>query len=73
MTPCSASYRQHKPSGQDVVTLNGRDHYLDARKSPERRTAFDRLMAEWLVHGRCLPQAGEITAHRTIVELILEF
>ena len=22
------SYRLHKPSGQAVVTLNGRDHYL---------------------------------------------
>jgi hypothetical protein len=22
------SYREHKPSGQAVVTLNGRDHYL---------------------------------------------
>ena len=22
------SYRQHRPSGQAVVTLNGRDHYL---------------------------------------------
>ena len=40
------SYRYHKPSGQAVVTLNGRDIYLGRYGSPETRAEFDRLLAE---------------------------
>ena len=32
------SYRPHKPTGQAVVTLNGRDFYLGRFGSPESRT-----------------------------------
>jgi hypothetical protein len=31
-------YRRHKPSGQAVVTLNGKDHYLGRYNSAARRT-----------------------------------
>jgi hypothetical protein len=50
--------RRHKPSKQSVVTLNGRDFYLghwsDGQKQPplDVRTAYDALIAEWLVNGR---------------------
>jgi hypothetical protein len=40
------SYRLHKPSGQAVVTLNGRDFYLGEWNSPKSRTEFERLLAE---------------------------
>src|SRR5438270_1875015 len=46
------SYRLHKPSGQAVVTLNGRDRYLGKHGSPESRAEYDRLISEWLVSGR---------------------
>jgi integrase len=49
------SYRRHKPSGQAVVTLDGRDLYLGRYGSPESRAEYDRLIAEWLVNGRRLP------------------
>src|SRR5271166_6097771 len=49
------SYRHHKPSGQAVVTLDGRDIYLGRYGSPESRAEFDRLLAEWLSNGRRLP------------------
>ena len=49
------SYRLHKPSGQAVVTLDGRDIYLGRYGSPESRAEFDRLLAEWLSNGRRLP------------------
>src|SRR5690242_11069421 len=49
------SYRLHKPTRQAVVTLNGRDFYLGRHGSPESRAEYDRLIAEWLSHGRCLP------------------
>ena len=33
-----SSYRRHRPSGQAVVTLNGRDFYLGKHKSAKNRT-----------------------------------
>lgn len=46
------SYRLHKPSGQAVVTLSNRDHYLGEHGSAESREKYDRLVAEWLAAGR---------------------
>jgi hypothetical protein len=46
------SYRLHRPSGRAVVTLNGRDHYLGGWNTPESRTEYDRLIADWLAAGR---------------------
>lgn len=48
------SYRLHKPSGQAVVTINGRDFYLGRHGSAESRRAFDRRLAEWLANNRLL-------------------
>ena len=42
------SYRKHKPSGQAVVTLSGRDHYLGPHGSKTSIAEYDRLIAEWL-------------------------
>ncbi len=49
------SYRHHRPSGQAVVTLDGRDIYLGRYGTPQSRAEFDRLLAEWLSNGRRLP------------------
>ncbi|MBL9165832.1 MAG: site-specific integrase [Planctomycetaceae bacterium] len=46
------SYRRHKASGQAVVTLNGKDHYLGPHGSKVSRDQYDRLIAEWLANGR---------------------
>jgi hypothetical protein len=55
------SYRHHKPSGQAVVTLSGRDMYLGRFDSPERRAEHDRLIAEWLANGRHgIPRLGHL-------------
>ncbi|HEU5117937.1 MAG TPA: hypothetical protein VFT74_15020, partial [Isosphaeraceae bacterium] len=51
-TPRTPSYRLHKPSGQAVVTLGGRDYYLGLYGSSESRTEYDRRLAEWLANGR---------------------
>lgn len=45
----------HKGSGQAVVRLNGKDHYLGAFGSDASRERYDRLIAEWLANGRRLP------------------
>jgi integrase len=64
------SYRKHKPTGQAVVTLNGKDHYLGHYGTAASRAEYDRLIAEWLACDRQLPdEAGR----RTINELILDY
>ena len=40
------SYCRHKASGQAVVRLNGRDHYLGPYGSPESHEHYARLIAE---------------------------
>src|SRR5262245_16623826 len=52
------SYRLHKATGQAVVTLDGRDHYLGPHDTPESRAEYDRLIAEWLQHGRSLRRSA---------------
>ena len=47
-------YRLHKPSGQAVVTLNGRDIYLGKFGTSASRAECDRLVARWLASGRRL-------------------
>jgi hypothetical protein len=56
-------------SGQAVVRLNGKDHYLGKWKSPKVQANYDKLISEWLAHGRQLPQTGDLT----INELILAY
>jgi integrase len=46
------SYRLHKPTGQAVATIGGRDVYLGKHESPESRAEYDRIIAEWLATGR---------------------
>jgi integrase len=68
------SLRRHKGSGQGVVTLNHRDHYLgtwpnDQRKAPAGvQQAYDTLIAEWLACGRQLPAVNG--QRLTIIEVI---
>jgi integrase len=46
--------RKHA-SGQAVVTLGGRDHYLGTYGSSEAERSFNTLMAEWFANGNQLP------------------
>ncbi len=59
-------YRKHRASGQAVVTLSGVDHYLGPHGTRTSKRQYDRLIAEWLEHGRNLPVA---TSDLTVVEL----
>src|SRR5262245_55634873 len=42
------SYRFHKGSGQGVVVLDGQSIYLGKWNTPESRTEYERIIAEWL-------------------------
>ena len=62
-------YRKHKPTGQAVVRINGKDFYLGPHNSAASKREYERLIAEWYANGRTLvsPDAfNEIT----VVELI---
>ncbi len=43
------SYRQHKPTGQAVVTLDGRDHYLGKFGTPGSKIKYNRVVGEWSI------------------------
>ena len=45
------SYRQHKASGQAVVTIDGKDIYLGRYGTPASKAAYDRTIKEWLGNG----------------------
>ena len=45
-------YRCHKASGQAIVTLAGKHHYLGPYGTKASRLEYDRLIAEWVANGR---------------------
>ncbi|MGN6505850.1 MAG: hypothetical protein ACTHM6_09835, partial [Tepidisphaeraceae bacterium] len=66
------SYRHHKPSGQAVVTLSGRDVYLGPHGTRLSRENYDRVVGEWLAAGRAMPKNDDSPAV-TVVELVNAF
>jgi integrase len=53
------SLQHHKTSGRARVTINGRDHWLGKWGSQEARSAYDRLIAEYLASGRITPASQQ--------------
>jgi hypothetical protein len=49
------SYRLHKPTGQAVVRIDGRDHYLGLHGTEASHEAYRRTIAEWLTHAASQP------------------
>ena len=45
-------YRKHRKSGQALVTIRGKDHYLGPHDTKASKTLYDRLIAEYLAGGR---------------------
>ena len=64
--PRVPSYRRHKPTGQAVVTIKGRDIYLGKWNTAASRAEYDRLIAEFLANGRQLRDEVDTT----VVEVI---
>jgi hypothetical protein len=64
-------YRKHRPSGQAVVTISGKDHYLGPHGSKASVREYDRSIAEWLARGRTAPAADPHAV--TVAELLLAY
>ena len=65
------SYRLHKASGQAVVVLSGKSHYLGLFDSPESRRKYDRLIAEYAAGQQHNSQAVRYGA--TCDQLVVAF
>ena len=66
----TASYRIHKPTGQAVVRIDGKDHYRGPHATPESHEAYDRLLAEWLANGRRLATGNGTPTDVTVNEVL---
>src|SRR3954447_1664314 len=74
-SPRQPSYRLHRPTGQAVVTLGGRDIYLGRHGTPESRAEYDRRVGEWLAGGRrpVRPTDPDPAGDLTVAELLLAY
>ncbi len=65
-------YRKHRASGQAFVELNKRRYYLGPHGSKTSLAEYDRLIAEWLAHGRQMPTEPEQT-EIIVTQLCVEY
>lgn len=65
-------YREHKQSGQAIVTLDGHDFLLGRYGSKASRAEYRRLTGEWQQNGRKL---WTVATNRvfTVIELIAAY
>lgn len=64
-------YRKHKASGQAIVNLGGKDHYLGPFGTKASQLEYDRLVLEWLANGRESRQT--LNDDITVSDLIARF
>ncbi len=72
------AYRHHKPTGQAVVRLDGRDIYLGRHGSDASREKYRRVVAEWLTTAghrppETSPSSMTPTAPPSVAEVFLAF
>src|SRR5262245_27746868 len=67
------AYRKHKGTGQAVVTLNGKDHYLGIHGTHASKDAYDRLIAVWLANGKRLPDPAAGPTDVTVNEIMAAY
>ena len=46
------SYRLHKASGNGIVTLSGKDHYLGPHRTPASQKRYRDLLSQWLANEK---------------------
>lgn len=65
-------YRKHRASGQALVEINGRRHYLGPHGTKASKLEYDRLITEWLSAGRSTAFGVPETVI-SVVELIVSY
>src|SRR6516165_647362 len=78
MAKCNPSrppgYRHHKATGQAVVTIDGKDHYLGKHGTPDSRLRYERLISRWLQAPGEAAEIGPTSGGDiTIAELCAQF
>ena len=75
ISPLIPSYRLHKPSGQAIVSLNGKIFYLGKYKSQASREEYNRIIADYLANNRNLPptRTNQAISIQELVVLYLEY
>ncbi len=74
-------YCYHKVTGQAVVRLDGRDHYLGLFGTPESHERYERFVAEWRrshsvrqsTANRGVPAVASHSADPTVNEVLLAY
>jgi hypothetical protein len=65
-------YRKHKASGQAIVEINGRRHYLGPHGTKASRIEYDARITEWLASGRSTSYG--VPKHVTsVTELVVDY
>ncbi|HEX2474268.1 MAG TPA: site-specific integrase [Lacipirellulaceae bacterium] len=65
-------YRKHKASGQAIVEINGRRHYLGPHGTKASRIEYDARITEWLASGRSTSYG--VPEHVTsVTELVVDY
>ena len=75
-SPRVPKYRLHKTTGLAKVRLSGRDVYLGQYGTPESRTKYRKVVAEWLASARQEPTGPRLADTKgppTINELVLAY
>lgn len=73
LTKSLPKYRKHLGSGQALVCLSGKVHYLGKFGSEVSKLEYDRLVAEWIQAGRRVLEEPELTTVANLCERFLSF
>jgi len=66
------SYRLHRGSGQAIVTIDRKDHYLGVHGNPESRLRYERLITAWMA-GSLSPVRKEEPGDITVAEVCVRY
>ncbi len=64
-------YRKHRASGQAIVSIAGKDHYLGPHGTKASKHLYDRLIAEYLLDSRQNRPVGDTRI--SVVEVLALF